>query len=645
MRRTTLYLLLGIASLVAVGIVASCKGPSSTPPSGTYLNLDPKVAYTGRASCQSCHEEIYDSYLQTGMGQSLYRPDPARAIEETGSGIVVHDSESGFYYQPQWKGKDFYVLEFRLTGKDTSYQRREKIDYVVGSGHQTRSYLIDRGGYLYEVPITWYVARRKWDMSPGYEAGHNSRFDRAVGEECMACHTGKIDYVPGSTNFYRQVSLGIDCEKCHGPGQEHIARMERDEIVDVGQEIDYSIVNPAKLPIQQQFDVCMQCHLQGVNVLQPGHESVQEYRPGMSLSAVYDIFIEQHEGEADFGIASHAERMLESACFKGSAGKMTCTTCHDPHKSISVTVTDTYNRQCQSCHQPAKGQPGHTAVCSADPALRSANADDCVTCHMRKAGVSDIPHVTFTDHRIRVLRDTMSADPGAIRKFLRLVAMNDSTPSAASTGAAYLAYYERHDPDPAILAEAARLLPADRPAERGRLANFQGNYAQALTLIEQALVARPQDPWLLQQQAELLARLNRPQEALAVYRRVFQAHPYITDAALKAGTIIVQTTTDKAAALRDARALFSAALAQKPHDEKLNANMGFIEMNSGNVQAASDYFSKALATHPDYLLALENMVLLQAKFGSPEIGRRYLARLLAAHPDYVNREQLEGMMR
>lgn len=643
MRHGTFYLISGLATLVVLGIVAACGRPASPAADGTYLNLDPAVQYTGRQSCQSCHEEIYDSYLQTGMGQSLYRPDPARAVEETGPNVVVYDPASQFYYQPQWRGKDFYVLEFRLTGQDTSYQRREKIDYVVGSGHQTRSYLLDRGGYLYEVPITWYVSRKKWDLSPGYADGHNSRFDRAVGEECMACHTGKIDYVPGSTNLYRAVSLGIDCEKCHGPGQAHIERMERDEIVDVGREIDYSIVNPAKLPIQRQFDVCMQCHLQGVNILQPGRNSVQDYRPGMTLSAVYDIFIPQHTGEADFGIASHAERLLESACFQGSAGKMTCTTCHDPHKSITVTAADTYTRQCQSCHEASKGQ----AMCSEDPLLRNVADGNCVTCHMRKAGVSDIPHVTFTDHRIRVLgrSDSTTADPNAIRQFLRLVAMNDSAPSPANTGAAYLAYYERHAPDPALLQEAARLLPADRPAERGRLATFQGNYPQALRLVEQALQARPQDSWLLLQKAELLERTAQPQEALAVYRQVFEAHPYITDAALKAGNIIIQTATDKASALRDARALFSAALAQKPHDEKLNANMGFIEMNSGNVKAASDYLAKALGTHPDYLLALENMVLLQANFGTQEIARRYLARLLAAHPDYPKAEQMKEMVK
>jgi Tfp pilus assembly protein PilF len=635
-------MLTGIASLIIVAVAGACSRGSTPPPSGTYLNLDPAVQYTGRESCKSCHAEIYDSYLQTGMGQSLYRPDPARAVEKTGPESVVYDTYSGFYYQPQWKGKDFYILEFRLSGRDTSYQRRERIDYVVGSGHQTRSYLLDRGGYLYEAPITWYVSRAKWDMSPGYEGGHNSRFDRPMGEECMACHTGKIDYVPGSTNFYRAVSLGIDCEKCHGPGQAHIARMEKDEIVDVGREIDYSIVNPAKLPIAQQFDVCMQCHLQGVNVLQPGRASVQEYRPGMPLSAVYDIFIPQHEGEADFGIASHAERLLESACFKGSQGKMTCTTCHDPHKSISATAEDTFTRQCQSCHQSGKGQ----VMCGEDAAMISAAGGNCITCHMRKAGVSDIPHVTFTDHRIRVLgtADSTTADPTAIRKFLRLVAMNDSAPTAASTGAAYLAYYERHEPDPAILAEAARTLPTDLAAERARLLNFQGQYAQALTLIDKALASRPQDSWLLLQKAELLERTQRPQEALAVYRKVFAAHPYITEAALKAGNIVIQTATDKAVALRDARALFSAALAQKPHDEKLNANMGFIEMNSGNVQAASKYLSQALSTHPDYLLALENMVLLQANFGSKDLARRYFARLLAAHPDYPKAEALRGMV-
>lgn len=640
MRRAPILGLTGLLLLASLGIVASCTGPSQTTPEGSYLNLAPEVQYTGRESCKSCHQDIYDTYVQTGMGQSLYRPDPQRSIEDFGPQAIVHDQFSGYTYKPFWRDNELIVLEFRTQGADTTYRREEKVDYIVGSGHQTRSYLIDRGGYFYEVPITWYVARQRWDLSPGYEQGHNSRFDRPIGEECMACHTGKIDHMPGTVNFYRQVSLGIDCEKCHGPGQAHVERMTKGEIVDVGEEIDYSIVNPAKLPVEQQFDVCMQCHLQGVNVLKDPNASVQDFRPGMSLSAVYDIFIEQHVGEADFGIASHAERLMESQCFIRSTGKLTCTTCHDPHKSIHTTDLQAYTKQCQSCHSSTAAQH----PCTASLELRQTQSDNCVTCHMRKAGTSDIPHVTFTDHKIRVLTDTVTAPTGAIREFLRLISMTDSSPDPAIEGTAYLLYFERHDARPEILAQAAQHSQVLPLPQQARLAYFQGNYPLALQRTDQALSTDPQNTWLLFYKAELLELSNRPADALAIYKQIHTLNPYLTEAALKAGSLTLRTATDPQAALNQARALFQAGLAKKPTDQKLQANMGFVEMNSGNFPAAEKHLLQALSTHPDYLLALENMVILQAQMKRKAAGQFYLTQLLQFHPDYPQKQRLQALL-
>ena len=38
----------------------------------TYLNHNDTVKYVGKEECRMCHSEIYDSYMQTGMGQSFH---------------------------------------------------------------------------------------------------------------------------------------------------------------------------------------------------------------------------------------------------------------------------------------------------------------------------------------------------------------------------------------------------------------------------------------------------------------------------------------------------------------------------------------------------------------------------------------------
>ncbi len=633
----------GLVGLLYLSWWASCaEGQSSQDnavPGGDYWTLTSEVEYTGRESCQPCHQEIYDSYLKTGMGRSLYRPRRDEIIERFGPEEVVADGYSGYSYHPYWSGDSLYILEFRLQNGDTTYQRRERIDYIVGSGHQTRSYLLERNQHYYEAPITWYVRSERWDLSPGYENGQNTRFDRAIGEECMACHTGHIDFEPGTMNLFREVSLGIDCEKCHGPGSVHIERKEAGELIDVGKFIDYTIVNPAKLPLKEQFDVCQQCHLQGVNVLRDG-KSVTDFRPGMSLSEVYDIFIEQFKDEQSFGIASHAERLQQSRCFIASAGEMTCTTCHDPHESVGLTDPQVFVKQCQSCHTG-----GDLIDCGIDSEMMTANDGDCISCHMPKGGTSDIPHVAFSDHFIRVV-DTSKARsaPGQTREFLQLVCMTDSQPHPDTRGKAYLLYFERVANQGNFLEMAQRDLSPTSHFERASALYYEGKYQSALQAIEKALAEQPNDNWRLFRKGEILEGMGDNLGALQTYQQVYANNPKLTEAGLKVGVLTLRTATEPTSALQNARQIFSDCLDRKPFDKRLLANMGFVEMNAGNFTEAEKLLNEALSYDPAYLLALENMIILQSQMQQKETGRSFLDQLIQFHPGYPKRGMMEEIL-
>lgn len=626
MRYTYIYIG-SFAALLLLAWLGSCSGESATTDSPTtYLNLAPEAQYVGMNACQSCHKEIYQSYLETGMGQSLYRPERGKIIERLGPDEVVFDSHSGYHYYPYWQGNDFLVLEFRLNGSDTTYKRIEKIDYIVGSGHQTRSYLIERNQHFYEIPITWYVNSQRWDLSPGYENGSNTRFDREIGEECMACHTGQFNFMKGTTNQFHEVSLGIDCEKCHGPGSIHITRKEEGELIDVGREIDYSIVNPAKLPIDLQFDVCQQCHLQGVNVLKGSHTSVMDYRPGMALNQVYDIFIEKVADDQAFGIASHAERLRESQCFINSADSLTCTTCHNPHKSIVKTDQTIFVKQCQSCHSS-----NETMDCGLSEELMAAENGNCVTCHMPKRGTSDIPHVRFTDHKIRVVTDTVQT--AAVKEFVDLICMTSETVAPGLAGKAFLNYYERNDPKAEFLDRAAKGLTPASHFERSTLLFYQGNLEIALAEINQALAINKSDPWRLYRKGEILEGMARIGEAIDFYEQAYRANTRLTEAGQKVGLLALQQARDPrsgvnpGAALDRAGAIFRECLSIKPFDKSLLTNLGFVEMNSGNVQGADSLFRTALALDPFHGQALSNQVALQNALGNTELSEAYQERL------------------
>ena len=485
------------------------------------------------------------------MGKSFYEPDTSKIIELFGVEALVYDEKEDFYYLPFWQQNEMFVKEFRLKGVDTTYKREEKIDFIVGSGHQTRSYILKREDYFYEVPITWYVNKQIWDMSPGYDEV-NTRFSREIGEECMACHTGFIEHIDGSKNRYKEVALGIDCEKCHGPGEAHIRLIEGGQLIDVGEEIDYSIVNPGKLPINKQFDVCQQCHLQGVNVFKEG-KGIMDFRPGMDLNEVYEVFIEQHPDQNAFGIASHAERLQQSQCFIHSNGNLTCTTCHDPHKSVSLTDKMVYINQCTQCHQQQQ-----VIECSAEEHLKVAVDNNCITCHMPSGGTSDIPHVSFHDHKIRVVEEKGETDIDQLKEFLKLKSVNQTEPTTDVWGQAWLLYFERHEKDDVYLNLAEENLSENSYYERARLSFYQGKNREALILIESAILQNANDPYFHYLKGEILEERQNYAEAHLAYQKAFELNPNTIETGLKTATMLLRSRQGDPAVLDEAK-LFSKA--------------------------------------------------------------------------------------
>jgi len=603
----------------------------------TYASLQPETEYVGAASCQSCHAEIAASYAQTNMGHSMYRPSLQDTIEHFGPEVLVYDRTEDFYYQPFWRGEEMFMREFRLQGGDTVHRREEKVDYVIGSGHQTRSYLMQRNGYLYELPITWYVHKGIWDLSPGYHE-NNARFSREIGAECVACHTGVFDYVAGSKNRYRQLSLGIGCENCHGPGAAHVARYQNGDLPAEG-EIDHSIVNPKYLPIQQQFDVCSRCHLEGVAVPQPD-APFEDFRPGMALQQQMEVFVVQNQHQAEIGIASHAERLVQARCFIASEGQMTCTTCHDSHQRIASQ--EVYLQQCQSCHQIDQA-----GMCASPESQHMSAEQNCISCHMPARGTVDIPHVRFHDHKIRVLTAADSAtapDSSQIAQWLELRCGTSEKPADGVFGQAWLLYYEQQIENPAFLDRAEKLLDEDQPYALARLKWHQGDLAAARRYVAQALQRQPEEPYRQFLYGEILERQGEFAQAAEVFESLYLRNADNVEAGLKAAVNWLKARQGDPAVLPQARQRFEALLTQKPFDVRLLTNLAFVALNQRDLRTAESSLVRALQLDPDDGKALENMVLVQVVKGNTVQSEAYLARLAAAGAEEAVLARLRGMM-
>ena len=172
--RKMIYLLCGLSAVFL--IYCNQKSISGNKVS-QYLNLNDTVSYVGMNTCQTCHVNVHETFVQTGMGRSFDYATQAKSSASYGSHAVVFDEKSNFYYKPFFKDSTLFIKEFRLENGDTIHQRTEKISYIVGSGQHTNSHIIDENGYIFQAPITFYTQDRKWDMAPGFEK-ENLRFDQ-----------------------------------------------------------------------------------------------------------------------------------------------------------------------------------------------------------------------------------------------------------------------------------------------------------------------------------------------------------------------------------------------------------------------------------------------------------------------------------
>ena len=56
-----------------------------------YLNHNDTVQYVGKEECRMCHADIYDSYMQTGMGKSLHYATREHSALEGSDMPIIYD--------------------------------------------------------------------------------------------------------------------------------------------------------------------------------------------------------------------------------------------------------------------------------------------------------------------------------------------------------------------------------------------------------------------------------------------------------------------------------------------------------------------------------------------------------------------------
>ncbi|MFI5196789.1 MAG: tetratricopeptide repeat protein [Chitinophagales bacterium] len=637
-------ILLTLALFAITLPVFFCNNPAQkeavTKESSPWRNVyDTNAHYIGMQTCRTCHDAIYQTFIQTGMGQSFGLATKEKsAADFSPEHALVYDSALDYYYKPYWTNDTFYIMEFRIENGDTVHKRIQRVNYIIGSGQHTNSHIFNINGYLYQAPITFYTQKHRWDLAPGFEKGASSRFQRLIQIECMSCHNCYPDFVSNSENKYNAIKTGIDCERCHGPGSLHVLERQTKAPVDTSKGPDYSIVNPRRLSTELQNNVCQRCHLQGITVLNDG-KTFFDFHPGMKLSEVMNVFMPEYEGAQDKMImASHVERMKKSQCYAES-GKMSCITCHNPHISVKLTPRIQYLNACQSCHGNVSGQH----QCTETAQVRATKNNDCVSCHMPHNSSIDIPHVAVTDHYIRKrpIEDTMQKK---ITAFLGLKCFNNDKPDAITTARGYMEFYERYTPSKALLDSALFYLGKQNDIEATKKQNR--DYIRAYYLLKDfqkvtgyAMQMKPadmNDAWTAYRIGEAYYQLSHADSALAWYQRATEIWKYSPDFENKYGICLLALNK-----LPEALKVFQFIVGENPKHISANTNLGYIFMQQGNNAMSYDYLLRAAQLDPDYEQNLINLAVWYHNNQKPDKAKKSLEHLLKKHP---HNEQAKAML-
>lgn len=449
------------------------------------------AGFVDAKQCAACHAEIAKRYAATGMARSFFRLRPSTEAGEFREPRAFYHAASDRHYETRVEKGRYFLLRYQiLQGRRINLVEKE-IHYVLGSGNHARSY-IHRAtdGRLIQLPLTWYTgAARYWDMSPGYDRPDHLDFRREIDFECFGCHNAYPEIEAGAdrygmpARFPGRMPEGIDCQRCHGPGERHIAAARKTGSATVRD----SIVNPARLSPSLQREICMQCHLETTSSPLP-HSILRHdagwfsYRPGSPIQT-WALFFDHPDDSAQrekFEVVSSVYRLRKSACFQGSADRMTCTTCHDPHSPArGEDAHRRYDQACMNCHT----------------GLRQHATAKCAGCHMPKRPAGDAPHVVMTDHLVQ----RSPASGGA--------------PSQESYRGAVKLYYPEspaNDPEAELYEAVAQV-------------RDQSNLAGGIPHLERAIRENePRTGFFHFELAEALRHAGRPVEAAAGYREALR---------------------------------------------------------------------------------------------------------------------------
>lgn len=340
-------------------------GPREAPAQLLLNQAEP--SYVGREVCRECHVENFELHAKHGHANTFRLASQPEVVSKFAGKSYDTEREYGTYTYHANEDGLFARIPERFGDEVFPLQ------YALGSGHLGYTLLslmpdAKEGTVAIEHRASWYREGDQLGPTPGQIHTKPETLRQLFGQEhrgdvmrkCVYCHT-----TTGTIVDQRIVDLtpNVNCEKCHGPGSLHVQQARA-----TTKPPPYS-VGRSDWNVESEIQLCGDCHRLPAVITR---KELREY-------------------------PNHLARfqpigMLRSKCYLASEGQFKCTTCHDPHTTLSAASETQFVQTCINCH--LEDSPQHVA-CPVSP------KSDCISCHMPRVPFDDFG-TSFHDHWIRV---------------------------------------------------------------------------------------------------------------------------------------------------------------------------------------------------------------------------------------------------
>ncbi|HEX9883968.1 MAG TPA: multiheme c-type cytochrome [Desulfobaccales bacterium] len=350
----------GLAKVMVMGLVVLGLGACGESPINVEALKSKPKEYVGSDTCKLCHLEHYDSWKMTLHSRML------QDAQKNKDAIVAPIDDKLIR-------ADLAKSKLKIPLDQVYVPKEADIKYTIGSQWKQR-YLVEKNGKLYIPPIQYNIDTNRWVPYGEGDPDWDKKAPWIV--SCGGCHATGVNL---EKNTF--VEPGVACEACHGKGSWHAA-LPKTAVFEKRQ----TIINPAKLTMGVEVQICGSCHTRGESTKVKGAGWPVGYEPGKAIGPFYKETTFA-AGDAKMVYANefakgHHQQYLDWKQSQHFKEGVTCTSCHYVHQiGIPPTRSQTQaagSKQCLSCHQVINNNLAHSIH----------SFSNCIGCHMPRIASS-----------------------------------------------------------------------------------------------------------------------------------------------------------------------------------------------------------------------------------------------------------------